>query len=103
MNLCMFPRRHFSHFVSDQKPVSKRGQDQNIGEGSATAKPKPMSLVQGQEVWCVKCLTGSSSTTALSNPENLGKALTKMSDVDSSSGNRLSITVTQVTVSSILK
>ena len=32
----------------DQKPMSKSGQDQNFDDGSATAKPKPMSSVQAE-------------------------------------------------------
>ena len=74
----------------------KRGQEQNSGEDSATAKSKPMSPVQPEtrsrnfesQVSDSSCRWSerSPSTTALSNPENLGKALTQMSDVDSSSG-----------------
>ena len=100
MNLSMFSRIHFSHFASDHsrypKPMSKRGQDQNFGEGSATAKPKPMSPVQAlarprnleSQVSHSSCrrIERSRPTTELSNPENLWKALTQMSDVDSSSG-----------------
>ena len=76
--------------------MSKRGQEQNFGEGSATAKPKPMSLVQAEarprrSLMCQvshcssRWSERSSSTTALSNPENPWKALTQMSDVDRSS------------------
>ena len=96
----MFSRSHFSHFVSyfskDPNPMSKRGQEQNSGEGSAMAKSKPMSLVQTKtwprnlesQVSYSSCRWSewSSSSTLLSNPENLEKALTQISDFDRSSG-----------------
>ena len=77
-----------SHFVSDfsmnPKPTSKRGQEQNFGQGSAMAKPKPMSLVQakanprnlvsqashGSSRWSAR----SDSNAVLSNPENSGES-----------------------------
>ena len=86
-------------FVSDPsrnpKPTSKEGQEQNFGEGSAMAEPKPMSPVQakarlrslvcqvshGPSLWSGR----SGWTTALSNPEVPVKALTHMSGVDRSS------------------
>ena len=50
MTVSTFSRSQFNHFVSDvsrnPKTMSKRGQEQNFGEGSAVAKPKPISLVQ---------------------------------------------------------
>ena len=63
-----------SHFSTNPKPMSKSGQEQNLGESSATAKPKPMSLVQ------VKARTRSlvCERTALNKPEVPEKALTKM-------------------------
>ena len=52
MTVSSFSRSHFSHFISDfsknPKPMSKRGQEQNVGEGSAVAKPKPLSPVQAK-------------------------------------------------------
>ena len=65
------------------KPMSKRGQEQNFGEGSAMAKPKPMSPVQAKAKprnlvsqashsssrWSAR----SDSNAALSNPEIPGK------------------------------
>ena len=50
MIVSTFSRSQFNHFVSDfsrnPKTMSKRGQEQNFGEGSAVAIPKPISLVQ---------------------------------------------------------
>ena len=38
----------FSDFSKNPKPMSKRGEEQNFGEGSAMAKPKQMSPVQAK-------------------------------------------------------
>ena len=100
MNLPMFSCSLFIHFVSDPtrnpKTMSKRGQEQTSKEGSAVAKPKPMSQVQGKgkprnlvsqvshssNRWSEK----SSSATALSNPAILEKAMTQTSGVEHSFG-----------------
>ena len=54
MNVSTFSRSRFSHCVSDvskdSKPMPQRGQEQKIGEGSAVAKPKPMSPVQNRTI-----------------------------------------------------
>ena len=90
MTVSSFSRSHFSHCVSDfsknPKPMSKRGQEQNVGEGSAVAKPKSLSPVQAKtrptflvsqashdsSRWCV----GRDTNTALSNPESPERAMT---------------------------
>ena len=68
--------------------MSKRGQEQTSSEGSAFAKPKPMSPVQAKterrKLVSQVCHSssrwsdGSSSATALSNPEIPVKALTDL-------------------------
>ena len=97
MTVSSFSRSHFSHFVSDlsknPKPMSE-GQEQNVGEGSAVAKPKPLSPVQAKtrprvlvsqashdsSRWGV----GSDTNTALSNPESPGRAMTMQTGVTQS-------------------
>ena len=75
--------------------MSERGQEQTSNEGSAVAKPKPMCHVQSKAkpTNLVSKVSHSlsrwserSSSTTLSNPENPGKALTNMPDVDRSFG-----------------
>ena len=91
---CFF-RSHFRPFVSEpsryQKPMSKRGQDQNFGEGSATAKPKPVGLVQAK-ARPRKLSVSSVSRTQTVEWENSteqswrsGEALTNVPDVNRSS------------------
>ena len=76
--------------------MSKRGQEQTSNEGSAMAKPKPMSPVHtkaksrnlvsqashGPSRWSER----SDSTTALNNHENPRNALTNAPDVNRGSG-----------------
>ena len=97
-----FSRSHSSHFVSDfsknPKPMSKRGQEQNVGEGSAVAKPKPMSPVlerariQVAQVSSASSLwdTRNDSDTSLHNPESPGRAVTAQAGVSQSFRRRVS-------------
>ena len=100
MNLSMFCRSHFSHFISDPtrnpKPMSKRGKEQTSSEGSAMAKPETMSRVQAEAKprnlvsqvshSSSRGSESSSSATALSNLEIRGTALTQTSGFKHSFG-----------------
>ena len=97
------------------KPTSKEGQEQNFGEGSAMAEPKPMSPVQakarlrsslvcqvshGPSLWSGK----SARQQHWDNPEVPAKALTTYVWCwQKLLRNRLSMIVTQAIISSILK
>ena len=102
MNVSTFSRCHFNHFGSDfsknPKPMSKREQEQNFGEGSAMSKPKQMSPVQAkakprnlvsQASHCSsRWSERGDSNAALSNPEIPKKAVTQMTGVNNSSWKR---------------
>ena len=92
MNNSTFSCSHFSHFLSDpptnQKAMSKRGQEQASKEGSPMAKPKPTSPIEAKARPMSpvshsndKLSTRSTSAQELSNPENVPEATAGTSGV----------------------